>query len=40
LLVALAVPRSAGASGQDYLPDAPGFGVTFDADFIKTYRVN
>jgi hypothetical protein len=22
------------------LPDAPGFGVAFDTDFIKAYRVN
>ena len=22
------------------LRDAPGFGVAFDADFIKTHRVN
>jgi hypothetical protein len=28
------------AFGGYLLRDAPGFGVAFDADFIKTYPVN
>jgi D-galactarolactone cycloisomerase len=27
-------------NGEYVLPDAPGWGLTFDADFIKKYRVN
>jgi hypothetical protein len=31
---------SAWRSADTMLRDAPGFGVAFDADFIKTHRVN
>jgi len=27
-------------SADTMLRDVPGFGVVFDADFVKTYRVN
>jgi D-arabinonate dehydratase len=36
----MVIGRGAIADGFYALPDAPGFGVTFDADFIKQYRVN
>jgi D-galactarolactone cycloisomerase len=36
----MVVGRGAIADGFYTLPDAPGFGVTFDPDFIKQYRVN
>jgi hypothetical protein len=31
---------SAGRSADTMLREAPGVGVAFDADFIKTYQVN
>jgi L-alanine-DL-glutamate epimerase-like enolase superfamily enzyme len=36
----MVIGRGVIADGHYSLPDAPGFGVAFDADFIKTYRVN
>jgi D-arabinonate dehydratase len=36
----MVVGRGAISAGSYSLPEAPGFGVTFDADFIKSFRVN
>jgi D-arabinonate dehydratase len=36
----MVIGRGVIADGFYTLPDAPGFGVTFDAEFIKQYRVN
>ena len=36
----MVIGRGEIADGYYALPDAPGFGVAFDTDFIKAYRVN